>query len=185
MLNSLHKLLEEQIKDLYSAERQLVKALPRMAKGAMNDELREAFTAHLEETRGHVTRLERVAELLDAKPSGKHCKGMEGLIEEGKEVLEEEGDESVVDSGLIAAAQRVEHYEIAGYGSARAIAEELGLDDVARLLQETLDEEGAADKTLSAISEGGLLNEAASAGAEEHEEDQRGGRPNGARRRRR
>jgi ferritin-like metal-binding protein YciE len=168
MLDTLRKLLEEQVKDLYSAEKQLVQALPRMAKGAASEELREAFTSHLEETRGHVKRLEQIARLIETKPTGKHCKGMEGLIEEGKELLEEDGTEAVIDSGLIAAAQRVEHYEMAGYGSARAAAEALGLEEVVDLLQETLDEEGAADKKLTSISEAGLLADAAS-GAEQED----------------
>lgn len=171
MLDTLSKLLEEQIKDLYSAEKQLVKALPKMAKGASNADLQEAFQTHLEETRGHVERLEQIAQHLGVKPTGKHCKGMEGLLEEGTELLEEEGEDAILDAGLIAAAQRVEHYEIAGYGSARAIAETLGLNEIVDLLQETLDEEGAADKKLTSISEGGLLSDAAS-GSDDQSEDQ-------------
>ena len=152
MLDSLKSLLEEQIKDLYSAENQLVKALPKMAKKASSPNLREAFESHLEETRGHVERLAAVAELLEIKPSGKTCKAMQGLVEEGKEVLEEEGADAVIDAALISAAQRVEHYEISAYGSARAMAEQLGETKVIKLLQATLDEESAADEKLSGIS---------------------------------
>jgi ferritin-like metal-binding protein YciE len=164
VLDSLQKALQEQLRDLYSAENQLVKALPKMAKAASSDALREAITNHLDETRGHVDRLQEAARLMDFKPGGKRCKAMEGLIEEGKEVLDEEGDESVIDVALIAAAQRVEHYEIAAYGTARAMAEKLGNAEVARLLQETLDEEGAADKKLTAISVSEVLSAAARAG---------------------
>lgn len=152
MLSNMHSLLQEQVRDLYSAETQLVKALPKVAKAASTDSLRKAIEAHLEETRGHVERLKRIAELLEAKPGGKKCKGMEGLLAEGKEALEEEGPEPLVDAALIAAAQRVEHYEISAYGSARAMAELLGLDSVVTLLQQSLDEERAADEELSRIS---------------------------------
>lgn len=159
-MDSLRGLLEDQIKDLYSAEGQLVKALPRMAKAASSPELSEAFSDHLAETKEHVERLREIGAMLEIKPGGKKCKGMEGLIEEGKELLDKDGEASVIDAGLIRAAQCVEHYEISAYGSARAIAETLGLTDVAALLQATLDEEGAADKKLSALSEGGILAEA-------------------------
>jgi ferritin-like metal-binding protein YciE len=148
----LHDLFEDQIKDLYSAENQILKALPKMAKNATNPQLRTAFERHLEETRGHVTRLEQIAAELDFTPKGKKCKGAEGLIEEGKEVMEEFEDETL-DAGLIGAAQRVEHYEIAGYGTARTHAELLGYKKAARLLQQTLDEEERTDKKLTQIAE--------------------------------
>src|SRR4051794_36052198 len=136
-LDSLHDLLVSELKDLYSAENQLVKALPKMAKAASSAELRDAFTQHLEVTRGQVERLEQVFAELDVSPRGKKCKAMEGLIEEGKELLEEDADPAVLDAALIAAAQRVEHYEIAGYGCVRTFAEHLGYDKVVRLLEET------------------------------------------------
>jgi ferritin-like metal-binding protein YciE len=148
----LNDLFEDQIKDLYSAENQILKALPKMAKASTNAQLRTAFERHLEETRGHVARLEQIAEELEFSPKGKKCKGAEGLIEEGKEVMEEFEDETL-DAGLIGAAQRVEHYEIAGYGTARTHAELLGYKKAARLLQQTLDEEERTDKKLTQIAE--------------------------------
>jgi len=169
MLDTLQSALEDQIRDLYSAENQLVKALPKVARAASSESLRQAITDHLEETRGHVDRLVKIARLLEIKPGGKKCKAMEGLIAEGQEVLGEKGDESVIDVALIAAAQRVEHYEIAAYGTARAMAEKLGNSDVAELLQETLDEEGAADKKLTEISEGEVLEAAAGAASSSEE----------------
>ena len=172
MLDTLRAALQDQIRDLYNAENQLIKALPKMAKVASNTALKEALTNHLEETRVHVDRLERVAETLEFKPGGKKCKAMAGLIEEGKEVLEDDGEEPIIDEMIIASAQRVEHYEIAAYGTARAIAEKLGLDDVAGILQETLDEEGAADKKLTEISEGEILPAAVGVGAGDDEEDE-------------
>jgi len=162
-MDSLQSLLEDELKDLYNAENQLVKALPKMAKKASNPKLKQAFTSHLAETEGHVKRLDRIAKLIDAKLTGKKCHAMEGLIEEGKEIISEDGEEAVIDAALIGAAQRVEHYEIAAYGTVRAIAEQLGQKEVVRLLQQTLDEEGAADKKLTAISEGEVLSEALSA----------------------
>jgi ferritin-like metal-binding protein YciE len=166
MLDSLESALQDQLRDLYSAESQLVKALPKMAKAASSESLREAFEGHLEETRGHVERLQQIAEMLEFKPGGKKCKAMEGLIEEGKEVLDEDGEESVIDLALIAAAQRVEHYEIAAYGTARAMAEKLGQDKVAKILQSTLDEEGAANKKLTSISLDEVLPAASAAGGD-------------------
>ena len=148
----LHDLFEDQIKDLYSAENQIIKALPKMAKNATNPQLRTAFERHLEETRNQVTRLEQIAEELDFSPMGKKCAGMEGLLEEGKEVMQE-FDEDTLDAGMIGAAQKVEHYEIAAYGTARAHAEMLGYTRAARLLQQTLDEEGRTDKKLSQLAE--------------------------------
>ncbi len=172
MFDSLQAVFEDQIKDLFNAENQLVKALPKMAKAASNPTLRTAFTEHLEETRRHVERLERIGELLEFKVTGKKCKAMEGLIEEGKEALDEDGDELLIDVAIIAAAQRVEHYEIAAYGTARAMAQRLGRTDVAKLLQTTLDEEGAADKKLTQISESEVLSaaEGVGVGADEDEE---------------
>ena len=151
--NPLAELLEDELKDLYSAENQLVKALPKMAKAASSPELRRAFERHLEETKRQVERLNEIGESLEMKMTGKKCKGMEGLIEEGKEVMSEDLDADTLDAGLIGAAQKVEHYEIAAYGTARTHARLLGHGRVARLLQQTLDEEGATDKTLTAIAE--------------------------------
>lgn len=152
-LTSLNVLLVQEVKDLYSAENQLVKALPKMAKAASAPALQEAFTTHLEETKVHVERLEEIARLLDISPKGKSCKAMKGLVEEGSETIEEEGEPSIKDLALIAAAQKVEHYEISGYGSARALAEALELADIVDILQTTLDEEGATDKTLTGLAE--------------------------------
>jgi ferritin-like metal-binding protein YciE len=174
-MNSLKDLYIDELKDLYSAETQLVKALPKMAKKASAPELKQAFQDHLEETKGHVARLEQILEELEEKPTGKTCKGMKGLIEEGEEVIEEDGNESVLDAALIGAAQRVEHYEIAGYGVARTFATILGEDDAAELLQETLDEEGEADKKLTSIAEEDINFEAASKEEEEEETPRRGG----------
>jgi ferritin-like metal-binding protein YciE len=158
---TITKLLEDQLKDIYSAETQLVKALPKMAKKASSKGLKEAITSHLEETKHQVERLNQIAQTLGIKLAGKKCKAMEGLIEEGAEVLETEGPGPVIDLALIAAAQRVEHYEISAYGSARAFAGHLGHEDVVELLQETLGEESAADEKLSSISEEEILPTAA------------------------
>lgn len=152
-LNSLQELLVEEIKDLYDAEHQLTKALPKMAKAATNTQLQNAFNSHLTETEGHIKRLEQVFEALGEKPSRKTCKAMKGLVEEGSEAIEEDMEPEVKDAALIAAAQRVEHYEMAGYGSARSFAQTLGHSDVAKLLQQTLNEEGAADEKLTKIAE--------------------------------
>jgi ferritin-like metal-binding protein YciE len=160
-LPTIAKLLEDQLKDMYSAENQLVKALPKMAKKASASGLKKAFTSHLEETKHQVERLEEIGQTLGIKLAGKKCKAMEGLIEEGAEVLEAEGAGPVIDSALIAAAQRVEHYEIAAYGSARALGEHLGHQEVVELLQETLDEESAADEKLSSLCEDEILPAAA------------------------
>jgi ferritin-like metal-binding protein YciE len=171
-MDNLNSLLLEELKDLYSAEKQLTKALPKMAKKASSDTLKQAFTLHLEETQGQIERLEQIAEMMDARLTGKVCKAMQGLIEEGKEILEEDGDDNVIDCALIGAAQRIEHYEIAAYGTARAIAEKLGEDKVVKLLQATLDEEGATDEKLTTISEEEVLEAAASAGQEADEEEE-------------
>src|SRR5687768_10004856 len=159
--NPLEELLVDELKDLYSAENQIIKALPRMAKAASSPELKRAFERHLEETRRQVERLNQIGEVLDIRLTGKKCKGMEGLIEEGKETMEEDFDENALDAGLIGAAQKVEHYEIAGYGTARTHAELLGHSKVAKLLQQTLDEEGATDKKLTQLAESIINVEAA------------------------
>ena len=151
-ITSLDKLLEDELKDLYSAEAQLIKALPKMAKAASDASLQKAFMSHLAETKDQFERLEKIGELLGLKLTGKKCKAMEGLLAEGKEILESDGPSAVIDAALIGAAQRVEHYEIAAYGTARAFADHLGNPKVAKLLQKTLDEESAADEKLSAIS---------------------------------
>src|SRR3954470_13045506 len=152
-MESLQDLFVDQLKDLYSAENQLTKALTKMAKAATNPQLQKAFTTHLEETKGHAERLEQVFEDLGASPKGKKCKAMEGLIEEGKEMMEEDAEPEVMDAGLIAAAQRVEHYEIAGYGCVRTYAELLGESKAAKLLQQTLNEEGDTDKKLTQLAQ--------------------------------
>ena len=149
----LKELYIDELKDLYSAENQLVKALPQMAKAASSDELREGFEKHLEQTRGHVQRLEKIFQALGESPKGKTCKGMQGLIEEGAETTEEDYEGSVMDAALIGAAQRVEHYEIAGYGTVRSMAETLGEDDQASLLEETLEEEKETDEKLTELAE--------------------------------
>lgn len=152
-IDSLRILLEEELKDIYSAEKQLVKALPKMAKAATSRDLRNALQEHLEVTEGHVNRLEEVFELLGQPAKAKTCKAMQGLVEEGKEILEEDAEDSVMDAGIIAAAQKVEHYEIASYGTVRTWARLVGEEEAAQLLQETLDEEGEADKTLTQLAE--------------------------------
>jgi ferritin-like metal-binding protein YciE len=151
-VESIEDLFVEELKDLYSAEKQITKALPKMAKAASSEELRQAFESHLEETNGHVERLEQIFERLRKSSSGKVCEGMKGLLSEGAELLDEIGKGDVLDAGLISAAQRVEHYEMAGYGSVRAYAELLGDSQLVDLLQATLDEEKAADQKLTQIS---------------------------------
>jgi ferritin-like metal-binding protein YciE len=163
-INSLHDLYVDQLRDLYDAENQLIKALPKMAEASSSDELREGFEEHLEQTRGHVQRLEQIFERLGEKPKGKKCKAMEGLIKEGSETLEEEMQEDTKDAGIIAAAQRVEHYEIAAYGTVRTWADLLGRDDDANLLQQTLEEEKETDQTLTHLAEN--INVQAEDGAE-------------------
>jgi ferritin-like metal-binding protein YciE len=165
-LDSLQSLFLEELKDIYHAEKQLVQALPRLAKAAHSPELREAVTSHLRETEGHVERLQQIFQDLGHAARGKRCKGMEGLLEEGKEIMEEEGEPAVIDAALIAGAQRVEHYEIAAYGCLRTYAELLRYDSAVRLLSETLAEEEAADRKLNSIAEGKVNAEAAAAGGE-------------------
>jgi ferritin-like metal-binding protein YciE len=152
-INSLHDLYIDQLRDLYDAENQLVKALPKMAEASASDELREGFEEHLEQTRGHVQRLEQIFERLGEKPKGKKCKGMEGLVKEGSETLDEDMPEDTKDAGIIAAAQRVEHYEIAAYGTVRTYADLLGQDEDARLLEQTLEEEKETDQKLTQLAE--------------------------------
>ena len=152
-LITVKDLLESEIKDLYSAEKQLTKAIPKMAKGSNNKELAAAFEAHLKETEGQITRLEEVAKLLDTTPTGKKCKGMEGVIEEGAEALEEDGDENVLDLGVIGAGSRVEHYEMAGYTTAINLAKQLGNNELVSLLSQNLSEEEAADAKLRKIGQ--------------------------------
>jgi ferritin-like metal-binding protein YciE len=152
-LDTLQKLYTDELRDLYNAENQLLKALPKMAKGASSQELKEAFEKHLEQTKTHVERLEQVFDELDENPKGKTCRAMKGLIEEGSEILKEDGEECVLDAGMIVAAQKVEHYEIAGYGSARTFAHLLGQNKAAELLQATLDEESETNEILNKLAE--------------------------------
>jgi ferritin-like metal-binding protein YciE len=155
-VKSVDDLLLDELRDIYHAENQLVKALPKMAKRAKSDELRQAFEHHLEETKGQVERLEQVFEHLNARSSGKRCEAMEGLIEEAKEMMEDITTPEVLDAAMISAAQKVEHYEIASYGSVHALAEALGHQDVARLLEQTLGEEKTADQKLNEIALSGV-----------------------------
>jgi ferritin-like metal-binding protein YciE len=152
--SSLQDLYVDELRDLYNAETQLVKALPKMAKAAANDELREAFEEHLRQTSEHVSRLEQIFERLEEKPSGKRCLGMEGLVKEGSETMRENYADEVKDAAIIGAAQRVEHYEMAAYGTVRAFAELLGENEHVRLLKETLEEEKQADQKLTQLAEG-------------------------------
>lgn len=152
-LNSLHDLYIEELRDLYNAENQLIKALPKMAKRATSVELRSALEEHLQQTRGQVERLDIIFHRLDESPKGSTCEGMKGIIEEGEDLMDVDAPGMVCDAGIISSAQRVEHYEIAGYGTVRTYARQLGFEDDARLLQETLDEEGEADKKLTSIAE--------------------------------
>jgi ferritin-like metal-binding protein YciE len=160
-MNDLQDLLVENLKDLYSAEKQLLRALPKVAKSADNDQLRQAVEKHIRETEGHVQRLEQVLANFGESTRGKKCKGMEGLIEENKELLEEDAEPEVLDAGLIVGCQKIEHYEIAGYGSAVTFAKLLGDQESARLLAQTLDEEERTDKILTQIAESSINVEAA------------------------
>src|SRR3954471_4559482 len=152
---TLHDAFIDELRDTYDAEKQLTKALPKLAKAASNPKLRQAFETHLQETQGQIARLEQVFESLDEKARGKHCDGIAGIIEEGKAIMEEDFDETTMDACLIAAGQRAEHYEMAAYGTLIAWARTMGHDEAADLLQETLDEEKAADEKLNALAEGG------------------------------
>jgi ferritin-like metal-binding protein YciE len=168
---SLHDAFIDELRDTYDAEKQIIKALPKMVKAASSSELQEAFSSHLEETRGQVQRLEQVFASLDEKVRGKHCDGMAGIIEEGKSKMEEDLEDATMDACLIAAAQRVEHYEMAAYGTLVAWAQAMGHTEAADLLQQTLDEEKAADEKLTGIAEGGVNQEAADAAHPQEEED--------------
>ena len=171
---TLHDAFVDELRDTYDAEKQLIKALPKLAKAATSPELRAAFEAHLEETRGQVERLEGVFASLDEKVKGKHCDGIAGIIEEGKSVMEEEFDDATMDACLIAAGQRAEHYEMAAYGTLVAWAKIMGHDEAAGLLEQNLEEEKAADEKLSALAEDGINQEAADSAhdADEDEEEE-------------
>jgi ferritin-like metal-binding protein YciE len=171
---TLHDAFVDELRDTYDAEKQLIKALPKLAKAATSPELRAAFEAHLEETRGQVERLESVFASLDEKVKGKHCDGIAGIIEEGKSVMEEEFDDATMDACLIAAGQRAEHYEMAAYGTLVAWAKIMGHDEAAGLLEQNLEEEKAADEKLSALAEDGINQEAADSAhdADEDEEEE-------------
>jgi ferritin-like metal-binding protein YciE len=160
MTDSLEQLFIDELKDIYNAEKQITRALPKMAKSAESPELQQAFTKHLKETEGQIQRLEKIFQELGQAVRGKKCKGMEGLIEEGKEKMEEEDEGPLLDAALIASAQKVEHYEMAAYGCLRTYAELLGLSQAPQLLQQTLEEEEATDKILTELGESGI-NEAA------------------------
>ena len=162
-LKTLADLFQQELKDPYSAETQLVKALPKMAKAATNEDLKAGFEDHLEETKGHVQRLEKIGKDLGLALTGLKCKAMEGLVEEGSDMIHEDAEDSVRDAGLIGAAQRVEHYEMAGYGTARALARCLGHDEAAELLGETLEEESATNEKLTELAESAVNAEAAEA----------------------
>ena len=170
-INSLQDLYVEQLRDLYDAESQLIKALPKMAEAANSDDLRQSFEDHLDQTKGHVQRLETIFAKLGEKPKGEKCKGMEGLVKEGSEVLDEDMDENVKDAAIIAAAQRVEHYEIAGYGTVRTFANILGDREAAALLEQTLEEEKETDQQLTELAED--INIEAEQGSEETEVEER------------
>ena len=170
-LDSLDSLFLDELKDIYNAEKQILRALPRMAKAAESPELQQAFQKHLKETEGQVQRLERIFKELGQAARGKKCKGMEGLIEEGKEKMEEEGEGPVIDAALIASAQKVEHYEIAAYGCLRTYAELLGYTQAVQLLEQTLAEEEATDKKLTELGEGGINESAVAVGGESEEEE--------------
>ncbi len=155
-IDSLEKLFVEELRDLYRAENQILKALPKMSKAATSPELKAGFDHHLEQTKGHVQRLEKIFETLGKSPKGKTCKAMEGLVEEGSELMKEDIEPAVLDAGLIAAAQRVEHYEMAGYGTVRTYAKLLKQTEAAKLLQQTLEEEAATDEKLNALAESSI-----------------------------
>jgi ferritin-like metal-binding protein YciE len=159
--STLHDAFIDELRDTYDAEKQLTKALAKLAKASSNPKLRQAFESHLDETEGQIERLEQVFESLDEKVKGKHCEGIAGIIEEGKSIMEEDFDDTTMDACLIAAGQRAEHYEMAAYGTLVAWAEAMGHKQAAKLLQQTLDEEKAADKKLSALAESGTNQRAA------------------------
>ncbi len=169
---TLHDAFLDELRDAYDAEKQLIKALPKLAKASASAELRSAFESHLDETEQHVARLEKVFESLDEKVRGKHCDGIAGIIEEGKSVMEEDFDDETMDACLIAAGQRAEHYEMAAYGTLVAWARAMGHEEAADLLEQTLEEEKAADKKLTALAEGGINEEAAASAHPEDEEEE-------------
>ena len=172
---ALKELYIDELKDIYNAENQLVKALPKMAKAANSGELRTGFEEHLEQTRGHVQRLEQIFKELGEKPSGKKCKGMEGLVAEGQEMMGEDFEDDVMDAALISAPQRVEHYEIAAYGTVRTYAELLGEDTAVQLLEQTLEEEKETDQKLTDMASEinvKALGEGSEEGSEEDEEEE-------------
>lgn len=175
-MDSLSQLFQEQIKDLYSAERQLTRALPRLIKAANSEDLRDALSDHLAETEQHVMRLEKIADVAGFKPSGKMCAGMKGLLEEGSDAAGEDGEPPIIDGAIIAAAQRVEHYEISGYGTARALARQLGHNEAVKLLTQTLDEEAAADEKLTQVAQESIYPVAPS----DEADDTRSRKSNGA-----
>ena len=160
--NSLNDLFVQQLKDLYDGEQQLTEALPLMAKAATSSQLKNAFQEHFRETQGHVQRLEQVFRAINCEPEREACPAMKGMIKEGNDVMSATGDPAVRDAALIAAAQRVEHYEMAGYGAVRTFAQQLGRQDLATILQQTLEEEGAADKKLTTIAQSGVNQSAVS-----------------------
>ena len=164
-LDTLEKLYDDELRDIYNAENQLLKALPKMAKGSSSPDLKSGFEKHLRQTETHVERLEQIFAELDESPKGKTCHAMKGLIEEGSEILKEDGEESVLDAGIIVAAQKVEHYEMAAYGSARTFARLLGQDKAAELLQSTLDEESETNESLNQLAEN-IVNPEALIGSE-------------------
>ncbi len=170
-LNNLQDLFLDELKDMYSAESQIIKALPKMARQCTNSELKEALEHHLEQTRGQKERLEKIFEGLGQKAKAKMCKGMEGILAEGEEMLKQDADDSVMDAAIIAGGQRVEHYEMAAYGTLRTYAELLGLDDAQRMLQQTLDEEKEADQKLNDIAES-FINELAMSGESEEGQEE-------------
>jgi len=174
-LNTLRDLFADELRDVYDAEKQIVKALPKIIKAVTDEQLRDALSAHLDETRGHVARLEQAFESLDLKPKGKHCAGMAGILEEGGDLLEEDGDDAVLDAAFIAGCQRVEHYEIVAYGCLMAWAKLLGYRDALNLLKANEQEEKAADAKLSKLAESTVNPQAVSAGAESEDQDENEG----------
>ena len=178
---TLHDAFIDELRDSYDGEKQLTKALAKLAKAATSPPLREAFEAHLEETQGQIERLEQVFELLEEKARGKHCDGIAGIVEEGKSIMEEDFDETTMDACLIAAGQRAEHYEMAAYGTLVAWANAMGHTEAAKLLQQTLDEEKAADKKLSGLAEGGINQGAVGAVNADDEEEPVGAAASSAR----
>lgn len=171
-MKKLEDLFEDTLKDIYYAEKTILKELPKMAKKATSPELKEAFESHREETVGQIERLEQIFEMIGKAPRGKKCPAIEGIVEEAKEIMEEAETPEVLDAGLAAAAQAVEHYEMARYGTLCSWAQELGLDEAAELLEETLEQEKAADEKLTELAEGGINADAAGASQEDDEDEE-------------